>query len=64
MEENREAVEESSERPVLSGNRSSRHNEAEKKPVSSKLLDKQPSVGTDMWWLDLPYVLVCEVKFG
>lgn len=60
--ENWETVEESNELPVFSRNGSSRLNEAKKKSASNKVLEKQSNVQTDLWWLNLPYVLVRETK--
>ncbi|PON80360.1 ABC subfamily C protein [Parasponia andersonii] len=41
----------------LSRNGSSRHKVAEKKLASNKVQDRQSDSETDMWWLELPYVL-------
>lgn len=61
--ENRETVEESNVHPVLSRSRSSRLKEAEKKLAPNKVPEKQSNVEADMWWLNLPYVLVRERTF-
>lgn len=59
-----ETVEESNELPVFSRNGSSRLNEAKRKSASNKVLEKQSNVQTDLWWLNLPYVLVVHMQRG
>ncbi|PON88326.1 ABC subfamily C protein [Trema orientale] len=48
----------------LSRNGSSRPKVAEKKPASNKVPDRQSDSETDMWWLELPYVLVVLMHRG
>lgn len=57
MKENQETIEEGNHL-VSSRNGSSRCKVAETKPVSNNVPDRQSNSETDMWWLNLPYVLV------
>lgn len=61
--ENRETMEECNDHLVSSRNGSSRRKVAEKKSVSNKVRDRQSHSETDLWWLNLPYVLVSNIIF-
>lgn len=48
---------------VASINGSSGHGLAKKKPAANKAKVKQAKSRTDIWWLNLRYVLVCARQF-